>query len=242
MSATFFVSDLHLCETRPHTTRLFLDFLASHAPKAETLYILGDLFEYWAGDDDLDDPHHCEVVSALRALSQQDTAIRIMHGNRDLLMGQAFATACGAELLPDPLAVQLHGHSAVLTHGDTMCTDDVEYQKFRSQVREPSWQQGFLALPLAQRKAQIVALRARSEQEKSYKDSRIMDVNADAVAEMVRRHDYPEILIHGHTHRPGRHQVLVDGRVCERIVLADWDASGSYLLCDEAGCRSITIP
>lgn len=241
MSATFFVSDLHLCETRPHTTRLFLDFLANHASKAETLYILGDLFEYWAGDDALDDPHHHEVASALRTLSQQGTAIRIMHGNRDLLMGPVFAKACGAELLPDPVMIQLHGRKALLTHGDTMCTDDVEYHKFRGQVHEPSWQKTFLALPLAQRKAQIEALRARSEQEKSYKDSLIMDVNTDAVAEMVRRHDYPELLIHGHTHRPDRHRLVVDGRSCERIVLADWDASGSYLLCDDAGCRAIMI-
>lgn len=241
MSTTFFVSDLHLCETRPHTTRLFLDFLAHHAPKAKTLYILGDLFEYWAGDDDLDAPHHRIVVSALRDLSQQDTAIRIMHGNRDLLMGQAFSAACGAEFIPDPLTIQLHGRKAVLTHGDTMCTDDVEYQKFRRQVREPSWQQGFLALPLAQRKAQIAILRTRSEQEKSCKDSRIMDVNAEAVAEMVRSHEYPEILIHGHTHRPGRHQVMVDDRTCERIVLADWDVGGSYLLCDKDGCRPAAV-
>ncbi len=241
MSATFFVSDLHLCETRPQTTRLFLDFLANHASKAEALYILGDLFEYWAGDDDLDDLHHSEIVSALRVLSEYGTTIRIMHGNRDLLMGQAFARACGAELLPDPLIIQLHGRKTMLTHGDTMCTDDVEYQQFRRQVHTPSWQQTFLALPLAQRKAQIAAFRARSEQEKLHKDRRIMDVNADAVAEMVRNHDYPEVLIHGHTHRPDRHRLVVDGRVCERIVLADWDASGSYLLYDDTGCRAITI-
>jgi UDP-2,3-diacylglucosamine hydrolase len=241
LSATFFVSDLHLCEMRPHTTRLFLDFLANHAPKAESLYILGDLFEYWAGDEDLDDPHHNEVISALRVLSQHGTVIRIMHGNRDLLIGQAVAKACGAELLPDPFTTQLHGRNTVLTHGDTMCTDDVEYQKFRTMVHAPAWQKTFLALPLAERKAQIVALRARSEQEKSYKDSRIMDVNADAVAVMVRSHDYPEVLIHGHTHRPARHQEVVDGRACERFVLADWDTSGNYLLCNEAGCRSVTI-
>ncbi len=241
MSATFFVSDLHLCETRPHTTRLFLDFLANHASQAETLYILGDLFEYWAGDDDLNELHHNEIVSALRVLSEQGTTIRIMHGNRDLLMGQAFAKACGAELLPDPLMIQLHGRKTVLTHGDTMCTDDVEYQQFRRQVHDPSWQQTFLALPLTQRKAQIAAFRARSEQEKLHKDRRIMDVNVDAVAEMIRNHNYPEVLIHGHTHRPDRHRLVVDGRVCERIVLADWDTSGSYLLCDDAGCRAIAI-
>lgn len=242
MSATFFVSDLHLCETRPHTTRLFLDFLAGRAPAAATLYILGDLFEYWAGDDDLEDPHHCQVITALRALSDRGTSIYVMHGNRDFLMGEAFAEACGATLLPDPLLIELHGHSALLTHGDLMCADDVEYQRFRSQVRDSRWQQDFLALPLVQRKAQIAALRVRSEQEKSYKEARIMDVNADAVAGMVRSLGYPELLIHGHTHRPGRHRLVVDGRVCERIVLADWDVGGSYLVCDESGCEVVAIP
>lgn len=242
MSATFFVSDLHLCETRPHTTRLFLDFLASRAPAAATLYILGDLFEYWAGDDDLEDPHHRQVITALRALSDHGTSIFVMHGNRDFLMGEAFAEACGAKLLPDPLLIELHGHAALLTHGDLMCADDVEYQRFRSLVRDSRWQQDFLAMPLVQRKAQIAALRARSEQEKSYKDVRIMDVNADAVAGMVRTHGYPELLIHGHTHRPGRHRLMVDGRTCERIVLADWDVGGSYLVCDKTGCEAVAMP
>lgn len=239
MNPTFFVSDLHLCETRPNTTRLFLEFLSRYASKAATLYILGDLFEYWAGDDDLDDPHHHSVITALRTLSDRGTAIRIMHGNRDFLMGEIFVSACGAELLPDPFQIELHGYTALLTHGDLMCADDVDYQKFRIQVRDPQWQQDFLSLPLAQRKVQIAALRTRSEQQKSYKDANIMDVNIDAVAEMVRTHDYPELLIHGHTHRPNRHRIEVDGRVSERIVLADWDASGSYLVCNEAGCEAV---
>ncbi len=241
MIQTYFVSDLHLCETRPQVTRLFLEFLSVQARKAEALYILGDLFEYWAGDDDLDDPHQRTVISGLRTLSDRGTTVHLMHGNRDFLLGEAFATACGAELLPDPYPIELHGHAALLTHGDLMCTDDVEYQNFRRQVRDPHWQQDFLSLSLVQRKAQIAALRARSEQEKSGKDARIMDVNTDAVASMVRAHGYPEWLIHGHTHRPGRHRIDVDGRSCERIVLADWDGSGHYLACSEAGCETFTI-
>lgn len=241
MSLSLFVSDLHLCATRPHTTWLFLEFLSNNAPESEALYILGDLFEYWAGDDDVDDLHHGPVIKALRTLSEHGTDIRIMHGNRDFLMGETFAQACGAELLPDPFLLDVHGHRVLLTHGDLMCADDVAYQKFRSQVRNPRWQQDFLALPLAQRKAQIAALRVRSEQEKSHKDTSSMDVNADAVAEMVRTHDYPEMLIHGHTHRPGRHQLEVGGKKCERIVLADWDVCGSYLACDESGCEVVTI-
>lgn len=242
MNPTFFISDLHLCETRPHTTWLFLDFLSRCAPEAEALYILGDLFEYWAGDDDLDDPHHSPVIRALRTLSDCGTAIRMMHGNRDFLMGKILAEACGAELLPDPFLIERYGRRILLTHGDLLCADDVEYQKFRNQVRSPRWQQDFLTLPLMQRKAQIATLRARSEQEKSIKDVHIMDVNADAVRAMVRNHNYPEVLIHGHTHRPARHRVEVDGRVCERIVLADWDVGGSYLVCNETGCEAVAIP
>ncbi len=241
MNPTFFVSDLHLCETRPQVTRLFLDFLAHHAPQAGALYILGDLFEYWAGDDDMDTPHHRTVIAAMRALADRGVAIHVMHGNRDFLMGLGFAEASGADLLPDPLSVDLHGRAAILTHGDQLCLDDVEYQRFRTMVRAPQWQQQFLGLPLAQRKAQIAALRTRSEQEKSSKDASIMDVNQDAVDNLIRAHNYPSLLIHGHTHRPGRHRLLVDGQPCERIVLADWDATGSYLICDAEGCSVKSI-
>jgi len=241
LSATLFVSDLHLCETRPRVTRLFLDFLAHRAAKAEALYILGDLFEYWAGDDDLETPLHREVTAAMRALADRGTHLYVMHGNRDFLMGAGFAEASGAVLLTDPLLIDLHGRSAVLTHGDQLCTDDTAYQAFRDMVRAPQWQQQFLALPLAERKAQIAALRNRSVQEKSYKDAGIMDVNAGAVDALLRCHDYPPLLIHGHTHRPARHRVEVDGRVCERIVLADWDDSGGYLACDADGCKAYPL-
>lgn len=237
MTHTLFVSDLHLCRERPQATRLFLNFLANRARNAQALYILGDLFEYWAGDDDIDDPHHRPVIAALRALSEGGCALYVMHGNRDFLMGADFAQASGAVLLPDPVLIDLHGRRALLTHGDLQCTDDVEYQVFRSKVRDPLWQQDFLAQPLPQRKAQIAALRARSEQEKSCKDAAIMDVNASAVADLLRSHDFPPLLIHGHTHRPGRHAVEVDGKRCERIVLADWGDRGSCLECSAHGCE-----
>jgi UDP-2,3-diacylglucosamine hydrolase len=238
LTQTFFVSDLHLCQERPRVTQLFLEFLANQAPQAQVLYILGDLFEYWAGDDDIDDPHHRTVIAGMRALSESGCAVYVMHGNRDFLMAADFAEASGAKLLPDPLIIDLHGTRALLTHGDMQCTDDKEYQAFRARVRDPRWQQEFLAFPLALRKAQIEALRSRSEQEKAYKSAAIMDVNEEAVIELLREYDFPPLLIHGHTHRPALHRIEVDGKVCQRIVLADWgdDGSSSYLECSATGC------
>jgi UDP-2,3-diacylglucosamine hydrolase len=236
MSHTLFISDLHLCDSRPHIKQLFQRFLQETAAQAEALYILGDLFEYWAGDDDLDDPRHRAVVEAMAGLSASGVRLYLMHGNRDFLLSATFAQACGATLLPDPTLLELYGRRVLLTHGDALCTDDVEYQQFRRQARDPAYQQAFLEQPLAARKAQIEALRTRSEQAKSYKSESIMDVNADAVNELLRRHDYPELLIHGHTHRPGVHDVAVDGHACQRWVLGDWFDSGNSLRCGHAGC------
>lgn len=241
MTQTLFISDLHLCETRPQVTRLFLDFLAQKAPHAEALFILGDLFEYWAGDDDLDDPHIAPIIAGLRALTERGMAVYLMHGNRDFLIGRDFAAATGVALLQDPWVGVLHGRAVLLTHGDQLCTDDVAYQDFRRQVRDAQWQQAFLAQPLAQRKAQIAALRQRSMAEKSAKAAEIMDVNADAVSDLLRQHGYPDLLIHGHTHRPGRHMIVVDGHAGERIVLSDWDTACSYLACDKAGCEVVPL-
>ena len=235
---SLFISDLHLCSSRPGITRQFTDFLQTTASRAEALYILGDLFEYWAGDDDLKDVRHADILTALRNLSNAGTRVCFMHGNRDFLLGEAFAQATGITLLTDPTLVTLYGRQVLLSHGDMLCTDDVEYQTFRAQVREAAWQQQFLAQPLAARKAQIEALRQRSEQEKSHKAESIMDVNAEAVQAWLRQYDYPQLLIHGHTHRPGRHVIEIDGHHCERWVLGDWYEQGSCLRCDDAGCRS----
>ncbi|MFM9913288.1 MAG: UDP-2,3-diacylglucosamine diphosphatase [Methylophilaceae bacterium] len=234
MNQTLFISDLHLCEERPQITALFLDFLAN--TKAEALYILGDLFEYWAGDDDLPDPYHQRIATGLRALSDKGTRLYVMHGNRDLLLGQNFATACGASLLPDPTIIDLYGQTALLTHGDKLCTDDVKYQEFRRQVHDPVWQKTFLAQPLASRKAQIAGMRQQSEQAKMAKSEAIMDVNAEAVASLLAEHDFPPLFIHGHTHRMNRHALNINGHQCERIVLGDWYESGSYLECGAQGC------
>lgn len=236
--ATLFISDLHLCPSRPQTNRLFLDFLAGPAREAEALYILGDLFEYWAGDDDLDDPFNAEICAALRTLSDSAVPIFFMAGNRDFLAGEAFARVAGLTLLPEPVVVELGGTTTLLMHGDTLCADDAAYQAFREEVRSMDWQQAFMALPLDQRKARIEALRRESEAQKRVKPMDIMDVNPDAVLQALTFHRCPR-LIHGHTHRPALHQFEIDGRACERWVLPDWYETGGYLACDETGCREV---
>ncbi len=236
---SIFVSDLHLCPTRPAINRIFFDFLGAPAAQAEALYILGDLFEYWAGDDD-DDPFNATVSAALRELAGRGVALYLMHGNRDFLIGSRFSTTCGATLLPDPTRLDLYGTSTLLMHGDTLCTDDLEYQTFRLQVRNPDFQREFLAQPLAKRKRKIENMRAASEATKKIKPEAIMDVTAAAVETQLRIHAYPR-LIHGHTHRPAIHHHTVDGRRCERWVLADWYTSGSYLHCDAQGCRAVKL-
>jgi UDP-2,3-diacylglucosamine hydrolase len=237
MKHTLFISDLHLCPTRPAINALFERFIRDIAPQAEALYILGDFFEYWAGDDDLIEPFHTAIALQLSTLAASGTRLYLMHGNRDFLIGEAFQRAAHITLLPDPTLIDLYGHATLLMHGDTLCSDDVEYQAFRTQVRNPAWQQAFLATPLAARKAQIEALRQRSEQEKSSKAAEIMDVNAATVENVLREHNYPR-LIHGHTHRPARHVHTLDGKTCERWVLTDWYAVGGYLRCDAAACEA----
>ena len=236
---TLFISDLHLSAGRPGATAVFHRFMRHTAPHAEALYILGDLFEYWAGDDDLDDPFHQEITRALGILAESGTRVSIMHGNRDFLMAEELAAACRATLLRDPVLIDLYGVPTLLTHGDALCTDDIAYQTFREQVRDIAWQQQFLAQPLAQRKVQIEELRQRSENEKQDKGRDIMDVNAQAVASLLRAHHYPR-LIHGHTHHLAHHVHHVDNHTCGRWVLGDWnEKTGNALQSDAQGCRFI---
>lgn len=237
---TLFIADLHLSSGRPAINAQFFAFLAGPAREAEALYILGDLFEYWAGDDDIDDPFNRSVVQALRALADAGVAVSLLRGNRDFLLGAEFARQAGATLLDDAVLIDLDGTPTLVMHGDTLCTDDHAYLEFRETVRHPQWIAKFLGQPLALRKAHIENLRQHSEQEKQRKSMDIMDANPAAVADVLRAHGYPR-LIHGHTHRPARHTHVVDGRPCERWVLADWYERGSYLLCDAAGVRSITL-
>jgi len=240
MPHTLFISDLHLSADHPHSIAAFQRFITTLAPQTEALYILGDLFEYWAGDDDRHDPFHARVVNALNNLAAHGTRIYLMHGNRDLLMGDELAQATGATLLDDPTLLDLYGMPTLLSHGDKLCTDDVEYQQFRAQVHSPEFQKNFLAQPLAARKAYIEQLRRQSTVAKQSKDSAIMDVNIDAVTALLREHNYPR-LIHGHTHRPKRHEHIVDGHRCERWVLSDWDQQVSALRCDAQGCRVVSF-
>jgi UDP-2,3-diacylglucosamine hydrolase len=236
MPHTLFISDLHLDADRPNGLETFRHFVATIASEADALYILGDLFEYWAGDDDIYDPFHTQVIGALHELATQDTKVYLLHGNRDLLMGKVLTHACRATLLEDPTLLDLYGTRTLISHGDTLCTDDVDYQRFRAQVHDVEFQKSFLAQPLAVRKTHIEQLRQRSTMEKQHKDSAIMDVSDDAVAALLRKYRYPR-LIHGHTHRPDHHEHIVDGHRCERWVLGDWYQHGSALRCDVQGCR-----
>jgi UDP-2,3-diacylglucosamine hydrolase len=238
VSHSLFISDLHLCDSRPHINQAFIHFLQTTATQAKALYILGDLFEYWAGDDAIAIGHHSAVINALKKLSKANTQIFFMHGNRDFLLGDTFAKACGASLLSDPTLLNLHGNSVLLSHGDALCTDDVDYMAFRNLVRKPAWQAEFQAQPIANRIAYIEELRSKSEQEKSTKSMQIMDVNASAVEQLLRDNDFPPLFIHGHTHRPNKHELTVDGHKVERWVLGDWYEQGSYLSLDETGCHA----
>ena len=238
MSYTLFISDLHLTSERPQIHRQFFDFVEQVAPAAAALYILGDLFEYWVGDDDTGEPLNAGVAKALAQLTRRGVAVYFMHGNRDLLIGQAFAARSGVHLIPDPTVIDLHGTHTLLMHGDTLCTGDIEYQKFRAYTHNAETQSNFLQQPLAARHQQMRGMRAQSEASKSNKAADIMDVSPAAVEQVLREHSYPR-LIHGHTHRPARHVHTVDGHDCERWVLSDWYVHGGYLRCDTGGCVAV---
>jgi UDP-2,3-diacylglucosamine hydrolase len=240
VSHTLFISDLHLSSERPGIVALFFRFLMDTAARAETLYVLGDLFEYWVGDDDLDEPFNASVSGALARLAGAGVAIRLMQGNRDVLLGREFARRCGAHLIDDPTLIELHGTRTLIMHGDTLCTDDGEYQKFRAYAHDPAVQSRFLAQSLPERRQQILEWRSESERSKQQKSAEIMDIAPAAVDSAFRTHSYPR-LIHGHTHRPARHVHLVDGHECERWVLPDWYERGGYLRCDETRCTAVML-
>ena len=227
--ATLFASDLHLSAEQPATIQAFLAFLAGPARQADGLYLLGDLFELWIGDD-APQPSDQPVVDALATLTRGGVPLWIMPGNRDFLYGAVFAAATGATLLPDPATIDLDGKRVLLMHGDLLCTGDDAYQRFRRLVRDPAWQAAQLAQPASVRLALAQQLRQQSRQQSAGKDEFIMDVTASAVTAAFR--DYGvSCLIHGHTHRPGHHSLVVDDRTVERIVLPDWEnGRGGYLV------------
>ena len=221
---TLFISDLHLDATRPQATQAFLDFLEQRAAKAAALYILGDLFEAWTGDDD-DGPLAGEIMDALERLTSGGVPARFIHGNRDFLVGENFAQRTGVELLDETSVVELAGERVLIMHGDTLCTEDHDYQEFRVMVRDPEWQAQFLALPLAARRALAAQARDASRISTGGKPMEIMDVNASAVAEAMRANSVNR-LIHGHTHRPAVHEFELEGEPATRIVLGDWFKQG----------------
>ena len=231
MKNTLFISDLHLGPECRELIRLFIDFTRLCGGNTRRLYILGDLFEVWFGDDAANDLGD-SVGQALRALSNQGIDIAIMHGNRDFLLGSTFASQAGCRLIDDPTRIELNGKAVLLSHGDILCIDDVDYQKFRRQVRDPEFQQHFLSLPIDERRQQAAAYREQSRLATSMKAAEIMDVNADAVTRFMRDHD-ADILVHGHTHRPAVHPATEEHG--QRIVLGDWGPGGSVLIHDQRG-------
>jgi UDP-2,3-diacylglucosamine hydrolase len=228
---TLFISDLHLDASRPRIIELFLGFLENEAAKANALYILGDLFEAWIGDDAEDDVGE-RVAQGLARLHACGVPCFYIHGNRDFLLGDAYARRARMTLLPDGSVVEIEGNHVLLMHGDTLCTDDAPYQKFRRDTHTPAWQRAFLERPIAERRQFAVQARAESQRYTRSADDAITDVNAEAVAATLRRHSGGR-LIHGHTHRPARHDISLDGTPTERIVLGDWYEQGSVLRVDD---------
>jgi len=231
MNNTLFISDLHLNPEHQELTRLFIDFTRRCAGNTRQLYILGDLFEAWLGDDAGEDLGG-SVTRALRALSDQGTDIAIMHGNRDFLLGSAFATQAACRLLDDPTRIELDDKVVLLSHGDGLCIDDVDYQNFRRQVRDPNFQSHLLSLSIDERRQLAGTYREQSRLATGMKSTEIMDVNADAVTQFMRDND-ADLLIHGHTHRPAVHAATVEHG--QRIVLGDWGPGGSVLIHDRHG-------
>lgn len=234
-----FVSDVHLQAGMPGTTQAFLAFLSTHARQTRALYLLGDLFEYWAGDDDIDSPYQRRIVDAIRDVADAGVAVSWIAGNRDFLVGEGFAAATGASLLPDPSIIDFDGYPLVLSHGDAACTDDAAYMQFRELVRSDAWQRQFLAMPLAERKQAIEGMRQQSKAALRDKPAEIMDVNEDAVAAMFENAQ-AHVMIHGHTHRPARHLTGHGAGYRARYVLPDWDcdttpARGGWISIDING-------
>ena len=237
--ATLFISDLHLEADRPEIGEQFLDFLDEEAADAEALYILGDFFEYWVGDDDPDE-YYGSIKRSLRAFTDSGVPVYFMHGNRDFLLSGQFTGETGCYLLPDPARIDLYGTATVLMHGDSLCTDDRDYQRLRNRVRDPVWQQDILGRPVEQRLQMARQARVLSAQSKQGKDETIMDASQDAIRRAVEA-NHADLLIHGHTHRPGIHTFKNNGRKITRIVLGDWYETGSVLAVNHRGWRLKTL-
>lgn len=233
--ATLFISDLHLDARHPESIERFERFVREHALESEAVYILGDLFEAWVGDDDTE-PAMKPVIDGLASLAKAGVPCCIMHGNHDFLIGRRFCLATGCRLLDDYEIVEIHGERVLLTHGDLLCTDDVRYMQLRAVLHDPSWQRDFLSKPLAERKAIAADLRRASLSESAAKSEEIMDVNPGAVVETMERFGVTRLL-HGHTHRPAVHSLTIGTAPAERIVLGAWHDHGYVLRWDDDGYR-----
>jgi UDP-2,3-diacylglucosamine hydrolase len=238
--ASLFASDLHLDSEAPWAIDAFLAFLAGPARAADALYLLGDLFEVWVGDDD-DNRDNARAVAGLAALTGSGVAVYAIHGNRDFLLGESFEKHSGVKLLPDPVLLDLHGVPTLLSHGDLFCTEDPAYQALRSIVRQPQWQRRFLALPLDTRRTLASAARAGSRAHTQRTIPTIMDVTPEAVTRALRATGARR-LIHGHTHRPAVHEFTVDGAPATRVVLAPWYEAASCVAVDASGVREVPLP
>jgi UDP-2,3-diacylglucosamine hydrolase len=230
---TLFISDLHLEADRPDIADQFLKFLETEALHADALYILGDLFESWVGDDDPNE-HYAWIKQGLRKLTKKNIPVYFMHGNRDFMIGNDFATETAISILPDPHVTNIHGQDVLLSHGDAYCTDDLEYQAVRKMTRDPQWQSVMLAKPLSERLAFAEQARAASVAHGKSIQPEISDVNAAAI-ETAFRQAGVNMMLHGHTHRPAIHELQVDGHAVKRIVLGDWYEHGSVVRWDENG-------
>jgi UDP-2,3-diacylglucosamine hydrolase len=234
-----FISDLHLTQDRPETTQRFLAYLDSLDSSVSDLYILGDLFDVWVGDDDPTPPNET-IKEALNQLTTKGVQVYFLPGNRDFLIGKEFFSATNVICLGDESVIDLFGIKTLLMHGDLLCTDDVEYQQFRQVTHNPAWQQNILSKPLQERLALAQHYRQESHLNKKDKSADIMDVNETAVIGVLKKHHVSR-LIHGHTHRPNIHMHVVNEQAAERFVLAEWDSEGSILEWSETGYRIITL-
>ena len=241
MTTSLFISDLHLDPARPEAIQLFDDFIRQKAQAADQLFILGDLFEYWLGDDASSHCGYQSIAESLATLSSHNTKVYLMHGNRDFLMGKDFTSCFAGWLLSDPSKITLGENEVLLMHGDSLCTDDVAHQQFREQSRNPEWQQAILAKSILEREQLARQLRMQSTQGNAEKPEAIMDVNQSAVETMMKNHQV-QLLIHGHTHRTAIHNLELNGSAAHRIVLGDWYKKGNYLIHDESGFRLISFP
>ncbi len=237
---TLFIADLHLHSSRPAVTSCFLRFLEQSAATTEALYILGDLFEVWIGDDD-PDVHHRQVIEALCQFTAAGPKGFFVRGNRDVIIGRRFCNETGLQLLDETTVIDLYGSQILISHGDELCTDDHSYQRFRRRSRNSSWRAFFLSLPLSLRRYAALHMRRRSRVDTALKPEDITDVSADAVEEAFVEHRV-NTMIHGHTHRPGVNEVQVFNKLKTRIVLGDWYEQGSVLRWDESGYRLETLP